>query len=68
MKKLIASLKKERTRAYLYRVFTGAGLVALGYGVVSAEEVALWSGLVATVFVLPAANTSTERKPFEDAH
>jgi hypothetical protein len=61
MTKLIDTLKQERTRAYIYRVLTGAGVVAFSYGLISAEEIAVWSGLVATVFVLPAANTSTER-------
>lgn len=53
-------LRRERNRAYLYRVFASAGVVAVGYGLLSAEEVALWAGLVATTFALPAANTSTE--------
>jgi hypothetical protein len=68
MKKLIESLKTERTRAYLYRVLSGAGLVALGYGLLTAEEVALWTGLVGTIFALPAVNTSTERKPYDESH
>jgi hypothetical protein len=53
----------ERNRAYLYRVATGAGAVAFSYGLVTADEIFVWSGFVATLFGLPAANTSTERKP-----
>lgn len=65
MKRVKAWIGKERNRAYLYRVVVGAGAVAFFYGLVSAEEVAVWSGLVATAFVLPAANTSTAPKPDE---
>ena len=54
-------LKSEANRAYVYRVLVAAAVVAVAYGLISAEEIAVWSGLVATVFVLPAANTSTER-------
>jgi hypothetical protein len=68
MTKLIDTLKQERTRAYLYRVLSGAGLVALGYGLLSAEEVALWTGLVGTIFALPAVNTSTQRRPYDEPH
>lgn len=60
MKTIKNWLSTERNRAYIYRVLSGGGVVALFYGLVSAEEVAVWSGLVATVFVLPAANTSTK--------
>lgn len=51
---------RERNRAYVYRVATGAGTVAVFYGLLTAEEVVLWAGLVATTFALPAANTSTK--------
>jgi hypothetical protein len=54
-------LKSEANRAYVYRVLVGAGVVAVSYGLVTAEEVAVLAGFVATLFVLPAANTSTER-------
>jgi hypothetical protein len=53
-------LSRERNRAYVYRVLTAAGVVAVGYGLISAEDVALWAGLVATAFALPAANTTTQ--------
>ena len=54
-------LKSERTRAYIYRVLVAAGVVAVSYGLITAEEAVLWAGLVATVFVLPAVNTSTAK-------
>lgn len=50
----------QRTRGYLYRVLAAAGVVALSYGVLSAEEVAVWTGLVATIFAVPAYNTPTK--------
>ena len=54
-------IKTEAFRAYIYRVLVGAGVVALFYGLVTAEELAVLGGFIATLFVLPAANTSTER-------
>lgn len=59
MTRVIAWFARERNRAYLYRVLASGGAVALFYGVASSDEVAVWSGLVATAFALPAANTST---------
>lgn len=53
-------LGQERNRGYLYRVFTGAGVVAVAYGAVTSEEAVLLAGFVATLFGLPAANTSTK--------
>lgn len=61
MSKLSAWFGRERNRAYVYRVVVAAGAVAASYGVVSGADVALWSGLVATAFLLPAANTSTAK-------
>lgn len=51
------------TRAYLYRVAGGIGLVVGGYGLMSDAKVALWLGLVSTVLGngLAAANTSTSK-------
>ncbi len=60
MTKIKAWFKTERNRAYIYRTLVGAGAVAFSYGLVTAEEIAVWSGFVATLFVLPAANTSTK--------
>lgn len=57
----LSYLQTERVRAYIYRVLTVAGGVALFYGLLTAEELAVWSGLVATLFVLPAVNTSTQK-------
>lgn len=50
-------------RAYVYRVLTGVGAIALFYGKVSGEELVVWLSLVATVLGtgLAAANTPTSR-------
>lgn len=57
---LINSLTDQRTRGYLYRVLCACGFVALFYGLMSATEIAVWSGLVATLFAVPAVNTPTK--------
>ena len=51
-----------RVRAYVYRVLAAAGPVALLYGWLSAEEIAVWLGLGSTLLATPvgalaAANT-----------
>ena len=50
----------QTVRAYIYRVLTALGPVAIFYGLASSDEVALWAGVVATLFVLPAVNTPTK--------
>ena len=59
---IVVWLAAEHHRAYLYRVAVGAGGLALFYGLLSSEEVAIWTGAVATLFILPAAHTSAEKK------
>jgi len=49
-------------RAWLYRVLTAVGALAILYGLVSGEEAAAWLGLaVALSNVTPAAHTPTSR-------
>ena len=50
----------QTTRAYIYRVLTALGPLAIFYGLAASNEVALWSGVVAALFVLPAVNTPTK--------
>lgn len=48
----------ETTRAYIYRILIAIGTIATGYGLITADEVALWLGLATTVLnIMPAANT-----------
>ena len=50
----------QTVRAYIYRVLTALGPVAIFYGLASSDEVALWAGVVATLFILPTVNTPTK--------
>lgn len=48
----------QQTRAYIYRILIAVGALAAGYGLISGNEVALWTGVIAAVLnVLPAVNT-----------
>lgn len=48
----------ESRRGYLYRILIAVGALMAGYGVISQNEVALWSGaLMAVLNVTPAVNT-----------
>ncbi|MFZ4843008.1 phage holin [Mycetocola saprophilus] len=50
----------QRWRAYLYRLATAAGVVAVGYGLITDTQAALWLGLAGALFAVPAANTPTK--------
>lgn len=51
----------ETTRAYIYRILIALGTIATGYGLITADEVALWLGLATTVLnIMPAANTKID--------
>lgn len=53
----------EKTRAYIYRILIAAGAAAVGYGLITANELALWLGVATAVLnIMPAANTSTTKK------
>ena len=55
------TLFTERTRAYIYRVLIAVGAVVGAYGLLSADEIAVWLGLAGVILnLLPAANTSTK--------
>jgi hypothetical protein len=48
----------ETQRAYTYRILIAVGTLATGYGLISANEVALWLGLATAILnIMPAANT-----------
>lgn len=59
----LARLFCERNRAYLYRILVTAGPLAVTYGVLSKEDVALWLAFAAqTLGVgLAARHTSTQK-------
>jgi hypothetical protein len=55
------NIREERTRAYIYRVLIAVGAVVGAYGLLSADEIAVWLGLAGVVLnLMPAANTSTK--------
>ena len=48
----------ESQRAYTYRILIAVGTLAIGYGLITADQVALWLGLITAVLnIMPAANT-----------
>ena len=55
-------LMSETTRAYIYRVLTALSVVAVAYGVLTEQEVALWLTVAAAVLGngLAAINTTTK--------
>ena len=55
--RVLELVRRQEVRAWLYRVLTAAGAIAAGYGLLSGEELALWTGFVAVLFAVPAVNT-----------
>ena len=57
-------IPSPKLRAYIYRCLVAAGPVVLLYGLLTAEEIAVWLGLGATILspggALAAANTPKE--------
>ena len=55
------TMPSPKVRSYIYRVLVAAGPVVLLYGLLSAEEIAVWLGLGATILspggILADANT-----------
>jgi len=48
----------ETTRAYIYRILIALGTVATGYGLITADQIAMWLGLATAILnIMPAANT-----------
>lgn len=48
----------EKTRAYIYRILIAAGTIALAYGLITADQIAVWLGLATAILnIMPAANT-----------
>ena len=48
----------ETTRAYIYRILIAVGTLAMAYGLITADQIAVWLGLATAVLnIMPAANT-----------
>ena len=58
------NVPSQNIRAYIYRVLLAAGAVAVFYGWLSSEELAVWAAVAATGLgvALAAANTPTRGK------
>lgn len=56
-------MPNERTRAYIYAVLAATVPLLIGYGILTAEEAALWLGLAAAVLGLGLATANTSTKP-----
>lgn len=54
-------MPNEKTRAYIYRILLAVCPLIAFYGLLSAEEIALWLGIAGTILnILPTLNTSTK--------
>lgn len=54
-------MPNEKTRAYIYRVLVAVGLLLVGYGIISGNELTLWLGVAtAALNIMPVANTNTK--------
>lgn len=56
-------MPSERVRAYIYAVLTAAVPLLIGYGILTAEQAALWLGLAAAALGLGLATANTSTKP-----
>jgi hypothetical protein len=57
----IKSVFTVEVRGWIYRVLLAVGLLLVGYGFISSDQLALWAGvLVAVLNVMPTANTSVK--------
>lgn len=56
-------LKKQSTRAYLYRVLAGGLGVIAGYDLIADSSIPLWAGLGAALLGLGVAVNNTSTKP-----
>jgi hypothetical protein len=54
-------LLSEPVRAYVYGIAVPAGALAVGYGLLTWEEVALWLALLAPALAVPAAELARSR-------
>jgi hypothetical protein len=59
MRSVINWFRVSKHRKYVYRVSTGGLVIAAGYGLVTAEEVAMWGTFLATALVTGMADANT---------
>lgn len=56
-------IPRPELRAWLYRVLAAAGPIVVFYGLMTAEEAALWIGLGGTVLATPAGALASVNVP-----
>jgi hypothetical protein len=58
----LKSVLTPEVRGWIYRILIAVGAVLVGYGVLSADELAVWLGVVVAVLnIMPAGNTSVKK-------
>lgn len=58
----IKSIFTEEVRAWIYRILIAVGALLVTYGVLSADDLAVWMGVIVAVLnVMPAGNTSIKK-------
>ena len=57
MRRVLAGLRREPVRAYLYGLAVPGEALAVSYGLVNDAEGALWLGLVAALLLVPGVET-----------
>jgi hypothetical protein len=56
------SMFTQEVRGWIYRVLIAVGAVLVTYGVLSADELAVWLGVVVAMLnVMPSVNTSVKK-------
>ena len=54
-------MPNEKVRAYIYRILLAVSPLVAFYGLLSADEIALWLGVASTALnIMPVMNTSTK--------
>ena len=57
----LKSVFTQEVRGWIYRILIAVGALLVAYGVVSADELAVWLGVVVAVLnIMPAGNTSVK--------
>lgn len=56
-------IPQPEVRLWLFRVFAALGPLAIFYGLMTADEAALWIGLGGTIFGTPAASLASANVP-----
>lgn len=58
-------IPSPKVRAYIYKAMVAAGPVALLYGWLTTEEIAVWLGLGGTLLATPAGALAAANTPAE---